>query len=129
MKTLLILSLALCSPAAAQPPRAAPPNGPAAASADEDGLGPALVDLRASTPPFTLSPGADERYDIGIALMYRLEFAKAEAFVTPRRLTLVVDGLPLSQPDVREERRGPRADAPEKALQGFLGSVGLTLEQ
>ena len=37
------------------------------------------MDLRASTRPFTLSPGADERYDIGIALMYRLEFDKAEA--------------------------------------------------
>lgn len=58
-----------------------------------------------------------------------LEFASAAAHVTPRRLALVVDGLPASQPDVREERRGPRADAPEKALQGFLGSVGLTLEQ
>ncbi len=58
-----------------------------------------------------------------------LEFASATAHVTPRRLVLVVDGLPVSQPDVREERRGPRADAPEKALQGFLGSVGLTLEQ
>src|SRR5690606_24875930 len=44
-------------------------------------------------------------------------------------LVLTVDRLPLSQPDVREERRGPRADAPEKALQGFLGSVGLTLDQ
>ena len=58
-----------------------------------------------------------------------LEFSKAEAYVTPRRLAVVIDGLPEAQPDVREERRGPRADAPEKAMQGFLGSVGLTLEQ
>ena len=36
-----------------------------------------------------------------------LEFASATAHVTPRRLVLVVDGLPVSQPDVREERRGP----------------------
>ena len=58
-----------------------------------------------------------------------LEFTAAEAHVTPRRLALVVDGLPERQPDVREERRGPRADAPDKAIAGFLGSLGLTREQ
>lgn len=58
-----------------------------------------------------------------------LAFDSADAFVTPRRLTLVVDGLPDKQPDVSEERRGPRVDAPEKAIQGFLGSTGLTLDQ
>ncbi len=42
-----------------------------------DDLGPALVDLNASTRPFTLSPGADERYDRGIAYMYRLDFDRA----------------------------------------------------
>ena len=52
-----------------------------------------------------------------------LEFAFAEAHATPRRLALVVDGLPEKQPDVREERRGPRADAPEKAMAGFKGSL------
>lgn len=50
-----------------------------AAFAGDDELGPALVDLQASTRPFALSPGADERYDRGIAQMYRLEFDKAEA--------------------------------------------------
>jgi len=54
-----------------------------------------------------------------------LAFETAAAFVTPRRLTLVVDGLPEKQPDLREERRGPRVDAPEKAIKGFLASVGL----
>ena len=58
-----------------------------------------------------------------------LDFSECRALVTPRRLTVVVDGLPEKQPDVREERRGPRADAPDKAIQGFLGSVGLTLDQ
>ena len=53
---------------------------PAAADAGDE-LGPALVDLNASTRPFALSPGADERYDRGIAYMYRLEFDKAEAEV------------------------------------------------
>ncbi len=58
-----------------------------------------------------------------------LEFSSADAYVTPRRLTLVLDGLPEKQPDVSEERRGPRVDAPEKAIQGFLASTGLTLDQ
>ncbi|GEO82396.1 glycine--tRNA ligase subunit beta [Pararhodospirillum oryzae] len=58
-----------------------------------------------------------------------LAHGPVRAFVTPRRLALVVDGLPTAQPDTREERRGPRADAPAKAIEGFLGSVGLTLDQ
>ena len=57
-----------------------------------------------------------------------LGFETAHSYVTPRRLTLVVDGLPDSTPDTSEERRGPRTDAPEKAIQGFLGSIGLTLD-
>lgn len=51
------------------------------------------------------------------------------AFVTPRRLTLVIDGLPIETPDVKEERKGPKADAPEKAIEGFLRSTGLTRDQ
>ena len=58
----------------------------------------------------------------------QLAFGRAEAFATPRRLALVVDGLALAQPDQRSERKGPRVDAPDKAVQGFLGSVGLTRE-
>ncbi len=46
-------------------------------------------------------------------------------YVTPRRLVAVGDGLPTVQPDVTEERRGPRVGAPEKATRGFLRSVGL----
>lgn len=53
----------------------------------------------------------------------------AVAFATPRRLTLSITGLPAEQPDRREERKGPRVGAPEKALEGFLNSVGLNLDQ
>ena len=56
-----------------------------------------------------------------------LTFTKADAYVTPRRLALVVDGLPVAQPDVKEERRGPRVDAPPNAIDGFLRASGLTL--
>ena len=54
-----------------------------------------------------------------------LSFSTAASHVTPRRLALVVDGLPESQPDLKEERRGPRVGAPEQAVQGFLKANGL----
>jgi len=58
-----------------------------------------------------------------------LSFEEAHGYVTPRRLAIVVDGIPEAQPDVSEERRGPRVDAPEKAIAGFLKGNGVTLEQ
>ncbi|CAO3447334.1 glycine--tRNA ligase subunit beta [Azospirillum largimobile] len=54
-----------------------------------------------------------------------LTFAKAEAHSTPRRLALVVDGLPERTADVREEKKGPRVGSPEQAVAGFLKSTGL----
>ena len=54
-----------------------------------------------------------------------LDFKDARAFATPRRLALVVDGLPTARADVSEERRGPRVGAPEQAVQGFLKATGL----
>jgi len=53
-----------------------------------------------------------------------LDWTKSEAFVTPRRLCLVIDGLPEKQLDVKDERKGPQVGAPEQALNGFLGSLG-----
>ena len=58
-----------------------------------------------------------------------LTYAAAGAFSTPRRLVLAVDGLSSESRPVREERKGPRADAPPAALEGFLRSTGLTLDQ
>ena len=58
-----------------------------------------------------------------------LTVERCEAFATPRRLALVIDGLPTAQPDIREELKGPKVGAPDKAIEGFLGSVGLTRDQ
>ncbi len=58
-----------------------------------------------------------------------LTYASAGAFSTPRRLTLTLDGLTGESRPVREERKGPRADAPAAALDGFLRSTGLSLDQ
>jgi len=58
-----------------------------------------------------------------------LTYAGAAALATPRRLTLAVEGLLAASPDTREERKGPRVDAPEKAIEGFLRGAGLTRDQ
>lgn len=55
-----------------------------------------------------------------------LTFTRADAYATPRRLALVVGGLPEKQPDQTIEKKGPRVGAPEKAIEGFLKSAGLT---
>jgi glycyl-tRNA synthetase beta chain len=54
-----------------------------------------------------------------------LVYEGAAAFVTPRRLVLTVQGIPARQPDLKEEKKGPRVGAPENAVQGFLRSAGL----
>ncbi len=50
----------------------------------------------------------------------------AQAFATPRRLALHIVGLPAHQPDVKEEKKGPRVGAPQQAIDGFLKGAGLT---
>jgi glycyl-tRNA synthetase beta chain len=54
-----------------------------------------------------------------------LSFSSAEAESGPRRLVLHIKGLPARSADVRDERKGPRVGAPEKAVEGFLKSAGL----
>src|SRR5262249_19007841 len=54
-----------------------------------------------------------------------LTYEGARAFATPRRLALTVHGLPAKQPDVKEEKKGPRVGAPENAIAGFLKAAGL----
>eukprot|EP01037_Dinobryon_pediforme_P009626 gene9626-9703_t len=55
-----------------------------------------------------------------------LTYEGAAGFSTPRRLALHIAGLPVRQPDLHEEIRGPRVGAPEAALAGFLKKAGLT---
>src|ERR1700694_3022519 len=54
-----------------------------------------------------------------------LVYEGARAFATPRRLALNVQGIPARQPDLKEEKKGPRVGAPDNAVQGFLKSAGL----
>src|SRR5689334_2215687 len=70
-----------------------------------------------------------ERLIVGALSDRGLLFEAARAFAGPRRLTLAITGLPFKQPDVSEEKKGPRVGAPEKAVEGFLKSAGVTLDQ
>lgn len=54
-----------------------------------------------------------------------LAVGEAQGYATPRRLTLVVAGVPSKSPAVREEKKGPRVGAPDAAIQGFLKGAGL----
>ena len=72
--------------------------------------------------------------DFNKLIIYKLNkanlvFSNTKCFVTPRRIALVVDGLPERQADLREERKGPRVDASEKAVLGFLKAVGLERDE
>ncbi len=60
-----------------------------------------------------------------------LAYDNAHAFVTPRRLAVAVEGLPAKAPDVTGERKGPKLDAPEQAIEGFRRSLpeGANIEQ
>src|SRR5439155_14942942 len=56
--------------------------------------------------------------------------ASLRGYVTPRRLTVIAEGIPARQPDRSEERRGPRVGAPPQAIEGFLRAAGLaSIEQ
>jgi len=70
-----------------------------------------------------------ERLVVGALSDRGLLFEGVRAFSGPRRLTLAMSGLPAKQPDVKEELKGPKVDAPAAALDGFLRKTGLTKEQ
>ncbi|GAA0309332.1 glycine--tRNA ligase subunit beta [Rhodovulum strictum] len=91
-----------------------------------------LIELFSEEIPARMQAGARdalrERVTNGL-VEAGLTYAAARAWSTPRRLTLAVEGLTARSPDLREERKGPRTDAPEQALEGFLRSTGLSREQ
>ncbi|MBV8799737.1 MAG: glycine--tRNA ligase subunit beta [Alphaproteobacteria bacterium] len=70
-----------------------------------------------------------ERLVVGALSDRGLLFEGAKSFAGPRRLTLAITGLPAKQPDVSEELKGPKVDAAQAALDGFLRKTGLAKEQ
>jgi len=63
------------------------------------------------------------------SLQKALNVNDSEGFSTPRRLAVIIKNLPLMQPDISTELKGPKVDAPEAALNGFLKKNNLTLAQ
>ena len=88
-----------------------------------------LLELFSEEIPARMQRQAAEdlkRLVTGALVERNLFYEGAQSFVTPRRLTLHVVGLPAAQPDLREERKGPWVGAPDAAVQGFLKSAGLS---
>jgi glycyl-tRNA synthetase beta chain len=88
-----------------------------------------LLELFSEEIPARMQRQAAEdlkRLVTGALVERNLLYEGAQSFVTPRRLTLHVVGLPAAQAHSHEERKGPRVGAPEAAIQGFLKSAGLS---
>jgi glycyl-tRNA synthetase beta chain len=91
-----------------------------------------LLELFSEEIPARMQAGAArdlERLMVGALTDRGYLFEGIKAFAGPRRLTLAIAGLPAKQNDVREELKGPRTDAPQAALDGFLKKTGLTKDQ
>ncbi len=91
-----------------------------------------LLELFSEEIPARMQQGAArdlERLVVGALSDRGLLFEGIKAFAGPRRLTLVISGLPAKQADVREEMKGPKTDAPQPAIDGFLKKTGLGKDQ
>jgi glycyl-tRNA synthetase beta chain len=91
-----------------------------------------LLELFSEEIPARMQAGAAkdlERLVVGALTDRGFLFEGIKAFAGPRRLTLAVSGLPAKQGDVREELKGPKIDAPQAALDGFLKKTGLSKDQ
>jgi glycyl-tRNA synthetase beta chain len=91
-----------------------------------------LLELLSEEIPARMQAGAArdmQRLVVGALSDRGLLFEGIKAFAGPRRLTLAVSGLPAKQADVCEEMKGPKVDAPQAAIDGFLKKTGLTKDQ
>lgn len=91
-----------------------------------------LLELFSEEIPARMQAGAArdlERLMVGALTDRGYLFEGIKTFSGPRRLTLVIAGLPAQQKDVREELKGPKVDAPAAAIEGFLKKTGLTRDQ
>ncbi|MEH6699912.1 MAG: glycine--tRNA ligase subunit beta [Brevundimonas sp.] len=91
-----------------------------------------LIELFSEEIPARMQAGAArdlERMATDRLKAAGLTWEALTTFAGPRRLTLVVEGLPAATPDREEEIKGPKTSAPEQALEGFLRKTGLTREQ
>jgi glycyl-tRNA synthetase beta chain len=90
-----------------------------------------LLELFSEEIPARMQPAAAKQLAERFAALLTeagLTADHVETHATPRRLALLATGVPAASAAVAEERRGPRADAPAQAIEGFLKSTGLTRE-
>ncbi len=88
-----------------------------------------ILEIGSEEIPAQMQKSAGERLALAITKKiadHDLAHDPARIFVTPRRLALVITGLPTRRADRQEEKRGPRVDAPQAALDGFVRTMGLT---
>ena len=91
-----------------------------------------LLEIFSEEIPARMQQGAARDLDRMVSDRLKAAGLTWDALTTyagPRRLTLVIEGLPAATPDREEEIKGPKASAPEQALEGFLRKTGLTREQ
>jgi glycyl-tRNA synthetase beta chain len=91
-----------------------------------------LLELFSEEIPSRMQKGAAEQLErlmLDGFKKHALAPTRCKTFVSPRHLAIQCFGLPTIQPDMREEKRGPKIGAPEQAMKGFLSASGLTLEQ
>ncbi|MBN9478958.1 MAG: glycine--tRNA ligase subunit beta [Bordetella sp.] len=91
-----------------------------------------LLEIFSEEIPARMQPGAAR--DLERMASERLKAAGLSwdaltTYAGPRRLTLVIDGLPAATPDRNEELKGPKTSAPAQALEGFLRKTSLTQDQ
>lgn len=91
-----------------------------------------LLEILSEEIPSRMQKGAAEQLKVLATRALEQEnltFETVKTFVTPRRLTLVVEGLPLHSAGKSEEKKGPRVDAPQAAIEGFLKTAGVTRDE
>lgn len=91
-----------------------------------------LLELFSEEIPARMQPAAAQQLREKFEALLKeagLTAAHVETHATPRRLALIARGLPAASEATAEERRGPRADAPAQAIEGFLKSTGLSRDE
>ncbi len=98
-----------------------------------------LFEIGAEEIPAGFVPGALTSFEAVLRKRLaaaRLSFKGIRAAGTPRRLVLMVEGIPEAQEDATVEVKGPQKKAafdenarPTKALEGFLRAQGVTMEE
>lgn len=88
-----------------------------------------LIELQMEEVPARMQGMAEDTFKKmfeAFCLEHELKYASLRILSTPRRLALIATKLPEKQPDQVIERKGPRIDAPQQALDGFFQSINLT---